>query len=185
MVRVLGISGSLRTGPYNTGPLPAAETSTPDDRVIEDAALHGIPHYDGDLEACDGIPEAVECLKTRSLESDARLRVTPVYNTGTPGVFKNVIDWLSPPGRAIPALSGDCPVAVAGASLGGFGTLLSQSAWLPALRTLVCRHWAVARLLVSRAGQAFSDNDTLLDDKVRTQPGGFVQGFAAQIRAAR
>lgn len=185
MVRVLGISGSLRTGPYNTGLLPAAQTSPPDDRVIEDAALHGIPHYDGDLEACDGIPEVVECLKARSLDSDALLRTTPECNTGIPHLFKNAINWISRPGSGIPALSGDRRVAVAGASLGDFGTFLSQSAWLPVLRTLGGRHWAGARLLVSRAGQAFNDNDTLLDDTVRAWPGGFVQGFAAQIRATR
>ena len=77
---------------------------------------------------------------------------------------------------------GDRPVAVLGASPGGFGTILAQNAWLPVLRTLGCRHWAGGRLLVSRAGQAFDPDGTLQDEKVRGQLAAFVAAFAADIR---
>jgi NAD(P)H-dependent FMN reductase len=51
---------------------------------------------------------------------------------------------------------GNRPVAVIGASQGGFGTILSQSAWLPVLRTLGTRAWFGGRLQVSRAATVSS-----------------------------
>ncbi|WP_101927671.1 MULTISPECIES: NADPH-dependent FMN reductase [Luteimonas] len=185
MIRILGISGSLRAGSYNTGLLRAAQAFSNDAMAIDAATLHGIPLYDGDVEARDGIPDAVESLKERILGSDGLLLVTPEYNNGIPGVFKNAIDWLSRPGSGIPALFGDRPVAVIGASPGGFGTILAQNAWLPVLRTLGAAHWAGGRLLVSRAGQVFDAEGSLRDDKVRAQLDAFVEGFAAHLRAAR
>lgn len=185
MVKLLGISGSLRAASYNTGLLRAAQTFASDDLTIDATTLHGIPLYDGDAEARDGIPAAVEALKAQILAADGLLLVTPEYNNGIPGVFKNAIDWVSRPGSGIPALFGDRHTAVIGASLGGFGTILSQTAWLPVLRTLGCRQWAGGRLLVSRAGQAFNEDGTLQDDKVRAQLGAFVQGFALHIRETR
>lgn len=185
MVKLLGISGSLRAASYNTGLLRATEGFASEALTIDAATLHGIPLYDGDVEARDGIPAAVETLKAQILASDGLLLFTPEYNNGIPGVFKNAIDWLSRPGSGIAALFGNRPVAVAGASPGGFGTLLAQTAWLPVLRMLGCRHWSGGRLLVSRAGQAFADDGTLEDEKVREQLGAFVQGFAAHIRETR
>ena len=182
MTRILGISGSLRAGSFNTALLRAAQELAPAGMALEVATLHGIPLYDGDLEQRDGSPPAVQALKAKVLASDGLLLATPEYNNGIPGVFKNAIDWLSRPGSGIPALFGDRPVAVIGASLGGFGTILAQTAWLPVLRTLGCRQWAGGRLLVSRAGQAFGEDGTLQDDKVRAQLGAFVQGFAAHLR---
>lgn len=185
MIRILGISGSLRAASYNTGLLRAAQAIALEGVTIEAATLHGIPLYDGDLEAREGIPAAVEALKARILASDGLLLLTPEYNNGIPGVFKNAIDWLSRPGSGIAGLFGDRPVAVAGASPGGFGTTLAQAAWLPVLRSLGCAVWAGGRLQVSRAGQAFDAQGALHDDTVRAQLAAFVQGFAAQIRATR
>jgi chromate reductase, NAD(P)H dehydrogenase (quinone) len=62
---------------------------------------------------------------------------------------------------AIPLYNGDeeaahgKPVAIAGASPGGFGTILSQNAWLPVFRTLGAELWSGGRLLVLRAGTVF------------------------------
>ena len=77
------------------------------------------------------------------------LLATPEYNNGIPGVFKNAIDWLSRPSSGVAALFGDKPVAVVGASPGGFGTILAQEAWLPVLRTLRTGTWFGGRLMVS------------------------------------
>src|SRR3546814_9200020 len=62
--------------------------------------------------------------------------VTPEYNNSLPGVFKNAIDWMTRPAADIARVFGGKPVAVIGASPGGFGTQLGQNAWLPVLRTL-------------------------------------------------
>lgn len=179
MTRILGISGSLRAASFNTALLRAAQQAAGDGIELEAATLHGIPLYDGDDEAANGIPEAVSALKERIVASDGVLLVTPEYNNGVPGVFKNAIDWLSRPANDIARVFGGRPFALVGASPGGFGTILSQDHWLPVLKTLGVDLWAGSKLYVSRAGQAFDANGELVDDKVRAQLADFVRGFAA------
>ena len=186
MTRILGISGSLRAGSFNTALLHAAQEEASGSEIEFDAAtLHGIPLYDGDAEARDGEPEAVAALKQRILASDGVLLVTPEYNNGIPGVFKNAIDWLSRPAADIARVFGDKPFALVGASPGGFGTILSQNHWLPVLKTLGVQLWAGNRLMVSRAGSAFDADGELVDAKLREQLAGFVQGFATFAAARR
>lgn len=181
MAKILGISGSLRAGSFNTALLHAARGMLPPGIELEVATLHGIPLYDGDLEQREGLPDAVLALKRKLLASDGLLLATPEYNNGIPGVFKNAIDWLSRPAAEIPALFGGRPVALLGASPGGFGTILAQDAWLPVLRTLGTRFWAGGRLLVSRAGQAFDADGRLVDERVRSQLAQFLVGYQAYI----
>src|SRR2546430_570864 len=95
MTKVLGISGSLRRGSYNSALLRAAARLMPEDSTLDVASLRGIPLYDGDVEA-QGIPAAVSQLKEAIIAADGVLLVTPEYNNSIPGVFKNAIDWLSP-----------------------------------------------------------------------------------------
>jgi len=95
MVKILGISGSLRALSFNTALLRAAQAAAGEGVQIEAATLHGIPLYDGDLEQRDGMPQAVREMKQRMLNNNGLLMVTPEYNNGMPGVFKNAVDWLS------------------------------------------------------------------------------------------
>ena len=74
------------------------------------------------------------------------------------------------------------PVAVIGASPGGFGTLLAQDHWLPVLRTLKTRPWFEGRLMVSRAKSLFDESGNLTDEETRKRLTDFVAGFAARIR---
>ena len=177
MTRLLGISGSLRSQSYNTALLRAAQRVAGEGVELEIATLHGIPLYDGDVEARDGIPEAVQALKARVLACDGLLLVTPEYNNGIPGVFKNAIDWLSRPNADIGKVFGGRKVAVVGASPGGFGTILAQDAWLPVLRTLGADFWSGGRLMVSRAGQAFDADGRLVDERMREALAGYLAGF--------
>lgn len=179
MIRILGVSGSLRAASYNTALLRAAQTVAADGVELAIATLHGIPVYDGDVEARDGIPQAVQDLKESIIACDGVLLATPEYNNSVPGSLKNAIDWLSRPAADIPKVFGNRPFAVIGASPGGFGTVLAQAAWLPILKTLGVRQWSGARLLVSRAAQAFDADGRLVDEAVVTQLGKFVKGFAA------
>lgn len=182
MTRILGISGSLRVKSYNTALLRAAQPLLGADVELDVATLHGIPLYDGDLEQREGLPAAVADLKQRVVASDGVLLVTPEYNNGVPGVFKNAIDWLSRPAADIPRVFGNRPFAVIGASPGGFGTVLAQNGWLPVLKTLGARHWSGGRLLVSRAHQVFDEQGELQDERVLKQLSEFLSGFASFIR---
>ena len=184
MTRLLGISGSLRAGSFNTALLRAAQSRLPPGVALEVTTLHGIPLYDGDLEAREGVPAAVAALKDKIAASDGVLLATPEYNNGIPGVFKNAIDWLSRPPADAARVFRDRPFAVVGASPGGFGTILAQSAWLPVLRTLGARFWSGGRLMVSRAGQVFDAEGTLADLKLGEQLDQFLAGFVAFASAS-
>jgi NAD(P)H-dependent FMN reductase len=179
--RLLGIAGSLRKGSYNAALLRAAAELAPAGTVVEIATIAGIPLYDGDLEREHGIPEPVATLKERLASADGLLVVTPEYNGSIPGVLKNAIDWLSRPASDIPRVFGDKPVAIMGATPGGAGTRLSQTAWLPVLRALGTRAWFGKQLYVSSASTVFDAEGKLVDDKLAKHLAGFMAGFAAFV----
>lgn len=176
MATIIGISGSLRRNSFNTALLRAAAEVAPEGTTLTTETVHGIPLYDGDEESAHGIPAAVTRLKDAIVAADGLLLVTPEYNNSFPGVFKNAIDWLSRPSDDIARVFGALPVAVLGASPGNFGTVLSQAAWLPVLRTLGTNPWFGGRLLVSRAGDVFKDG-AMVDQALRDRLADFVAGF--------
>jgi chromate reductase len=178
MTTILGLSGSLRSGSINSALLRVAATEMPAGATLEIGSIKGIPLYDGDVESSQGIPKAVADLKERIVAADGLLLVTPEYNNSIPGVFKNAIDWLSRPDSDIARVFGGRPVGVIGASPGGFGTLLSQTAWLPVLKTLRTAAYFGGRLQVSRAREVFNPEGELIDDKVREQLRKYLAGFA-------
>lgn len=180
-VKILAISGSLRRQSYNTALLHAIQALALPGITLEVATLHGIPLYDGDVEEKEGIPQAVNALKDRIVASDGLLLATPEYNNGIPGVFKNAIDWLSRPPADSDRIFSGRPVAVLGASPSGFGTILSQNAWLPVLRTLKTNYWTGGRLMVSRAHTQFDEQGGLKDENLRKQVREFVEGFAGFV----
>src|SRR5215469_7781594 len=181
MIKLLGMSGSLRRGSYNALLLRAATQLMPPDSTLEVASIRGIPLYDADVEA-QGMPPTVVQLKEAVVAADGVLLVTPEYNNSIPGVFKNAIDWLSRPPADIKRVFGGRPFAVMGASNGYFGTLLSQTAWLPVLRTLGTQTWFGARLTVSRAGGVFDESGALKDAAVEEQLKKFLEGYVAFVR---
>jgi NAD(P)H-dependent FMN reductase len=181
MTKVLGISGSLRRGSYNSALLRAAARLMPEDATLEVASLRGIPLYDADVEA-QGIPATVNQLKEAIIAADGVLLATPEYNNSIPGVFKNTIDWLSRPSSDIKRVFGGRAFALIGASPGGFGTTLSQVAWLPVLRTLGTQPWFGGRLLVSRVANVFDESGAIKDATLEEQLKQFLAGYVGFLR---
>lgn len=180
-MKIIGISGSLRRNSYNTALLRAARDLVPAQTAMEVHGIGGIPLYNADLESAEGIPAVVGKIKAAISAADGLLLVTPEYNNGIPGVFKNAIDWMSRPASDIPDVFGGRAVAVIGASPGGFGTILAQDAWLPVLRTLGMKAWWGGRLQISKAHAVFDDAGELIDADVRERLRVFLDGFRAFI----
>lgn len=121
-LRILGISGSLRKGSFNTAVLRAAVELAPADMRIEIGEIRDIPLYDEDLRA-QGVPAPVQRFRDAIAAADGLLVVTPEYNFSVPGVLKNAIDWASrPPSQPFAGK----PLAIMGASGGMSGTMRAQ-----------------------------------------------------------
>ena len=181
MTCLIGIAGSLRRQSYNRGLLRAASELMPAGAILTVAPIDDIPLYNGDDEAEHGVPAPVAALKDAIAAADGLLLATPEYNNSIPGVFKNAIDWASRPPGDIPRLFHGKPVAIVGASPGGFGTILAQNGWLPVIRTLGMTPWFEGRLLVSHAKQVFDEDATLTDEGARERLEAFLAGFVAFI----
>ena len=181
MIKLVGISGSLRKASFNTALLNNAAQLLPDNVVLEVRNLHGIPLYDGDVEAAQGIPEAVAELKAAIEHADGVILATPEYNNGIPGVFKNAIDWASRPPSDIDRVFKGRHFAIMGASPGGFGTILSQNHWLPVLRTLGVELWTGGRLMVSRASKTFDADGNIGDPEMREQIRTYLAAFVTYL----
>jgi chromate reductase len=174
MTRILALSGSLRKGSYNSALLRAARDLYPE--AIRIGSIGEIPLYNADLESAE-FPATVEKLKQQVAAADGLLLASPEYNNSVPGVLKNAIDWLSRPSPSIRNVFRDRPVAVFGASPGGFGTISAQTAWLPVWRTLGARHWSGGRLLVSHADKKLVEHGVSNDPDLRGRLEAFVSGF--------
>ena len=183
MVKLIGLSGSLRKGSFNSAVLCAAAAAMPGDSELRIESIAGIPLYNGDDEAANGVPDSVTRIKDAIGAADGFLLVTPEYNNSVPGVTKNAIDWLSRPPADIRRVFGGKAVALAGASPGGFGTILSQNAWLPVFRTLGCDLWSGGRLMVSRASGLIDANGEISDAATRDNIAKFMKGFVDYVRA--
>jgi chromate reductase len=125
IVRVLGISGSLRADSYNSQLLHAAREFLPNEVELEVFdGLRELPAYDQDLDN-DGVSAPVQALREAIGAADVLLIATPEYNGSIPGLLKNAIDWASRP-RGSASLA-DKPVAVIGATTGSFGGVWAQA----------------------------------------------------------
>jgi chromate reductase len=121
-IRVLGISGSLRQGSFNSAALRAAQELVPEGLAIDFFDLSPIPFFNDDVYQ-KGFPPPVQDLRRRIKEADALLIATPEYNYSVPGVLKNAIDWVSrPPDQPFDGK----PIAIFGASPSFTGTVRAQ-----------------------------------------------------------
>ena len=180
MTTIIGISGSLRKGSYNSGLLRAAVETAPEGCTVDVASIKGIPLYDGDAEETEGIPEVVAEIKGRIEKADGLLLVNSI-----PGVFKNAIDWLSRPPQDRAKTFGDKPVGFMGASQGPYGTINAQTAWLPVMRVLNMRVWFGKQLYVGGAMNLFDESGNLVDEKMKKRVASYMSAFAEHVASQK
>jgi len=178
VIRILGISGSLRRDSHNTSLLrAAAEAAGPDIELELHEGLKQIPPYDED----DDIhprPASVARLNEAIANADAVLFATPEYNSSIPGQLKNAIDWVSRP--VATNVLRNKPVAVVGASTGGFGAVWAQAELRKVLATLGARVLDV-ELPVPHAHTRF-EQGALTDEEIRASLAEMLEALAAEVR---
>jgi chromate reductase len=162
-MKIVGLSGSLRKGSYNSAALRAAQALVPEGTTIEIAEIGDLPLYDDDVRAA-GYPASVERLRRQLTEADAVLFVTPEYNYSVSGVLKNAIDWASrPPNQPFDGK----PVAIMGASGGLFGTARAQYHLRQMLVFLNAFPVNKPEVMIGQAQNKFDEAGNLTDEPTR------------------
>ena len=122
-MNIVGISGSLRKGSYNTALLRAAQKLAPD-LNIEILNYDAVPVFNQDLEET-AFPQIVKDLRAKITTADGVLIAVPEFNRTPAGSLKNFLDWSSRP-ESEPNPWTHKPVAIVGASSGARGAVLAQ-----------------------------------------------------------
>jgi chromate reductase len=180
MLKILGISGSLRRESHNTNLLRAAAQLLPPGVELEVYdGLREVPPYDADLDVEPQDP-AVARLREAIADADGVLIATPEFNGSIPGVLKNALDWAS---RPFPdsSLRGK-PVSVVGASTGLFGAVWAQAETRKVLG-VIGADVLEGELPVGQADSAFSDDGRLADDDLHAALDELVHMLAARAGA--
>lgn len=173
-MRLLVFAGSTRLQSYNRklAKVAAAMAREAGAEVTHiELADFDVPLYNADLEA-RGTPPDVVRLKQLGADHPAWIICAPEYNGSYPALLKNTLDWISSPIKSDPAWSDGFRstrgkvVGMLSASPGALGGVRSQSHLAPLLLNL--RFWvAPASYGVSRAGEAFTPQGDLVDERAR------------------
>ena len=164
--QLVGISGSLREGSFNTMLLKAASQVLPFNVSMEIISIEDIPLYNADLDlpSAKQRPQPVEHFRKMLTDADGILISSPEYNYSIPGGLKNAIDWASR-GEDSPLLRK--PVAVIGATTGLWGTTRMQLAFHNVFLFLDMKPVYKPEVLVAQAEKKFDKNGNLIDEMAK------------------
>lgn len=163
-IRIVGFSGSLRTGSYNTAALKVAQSLAPEGVSIDIVDISQLPLYNNDADR-DGPPEAVKTFLAQVANADGFLFVTPEYNYSVSAPLKNAIDWAS---RGRPQPFNDKAAAIMGASMGALGTARAQY-HLRQIGVFLNLHFVnKPEVMIGAAHTKFDAEGNLTDETTRT-----------------
>ena len=190
---LLVLPGSSRAGSLN---LTLARAAT---RIAEgqgasvrllDLRTLGLPVYDGDIEASQGVPAGAGELIDAIVHADAVLVVTPEYNGFPTPLVINAFDWLSRAQAAgnrpagLQATAGK-PAGLLSASPGPLGALRSMNFLRQYLQMAFAMVVNPRQHALSRADQAFDGAGELKEEKARQAVEGVVASLLQLARALR
>jgi len=180
-MRVLAISGSLRSESNSTALLRALREEAPEGVDVELwRGLKEIPPYDADDDVVPG-PDAVVELRELVREVDAVFFATPEYNSSVPGALKNALDWASRPMGTSAFFNK--PVAVISSSAGAFGGVWAAAELRKVLGAMGARV-TEAELAVGHAHEKLGDDGELADEDVRQGLRDALDTLAAAVSPA-
>jgi chromate reductase len=164
-MRVLALSGSLRTASTNTAALEALRLLAPVGvEIVVYRDIGALPPFNPDDDD-DAPPQTVVSLRSLVGSSDGLLIAAPEYAHGVPGALKNALDWLV----ASDAFPGK-PVALVNTAPRAFH---AQSALRETLATMSARLIADAFVALPLTGQVLDAEGIVANPR-----------FAAMLREA-
>ncbi|MFE7777052.1 NADPH-dependent FMN reductase [Streptomyces sp. NPDC057445] len=181
-LRVLVLSGSLRTGSTNSrlaalvASLVGRAGATADLAHLRD---FDTPSYDGDAETAQGPPAGAVALRDRIEAAHAFVMASPEYNASVPGVVKNAIDWVS---RLRPQPFKDKQTLLVSASPSMVGGNRGLWALRVPLEHLGARVYP-DMFSLAQAHQAFTDDGDLIDTRLQERLAATVSSFLDLVEA--
>ena len=171
-MRILAISGSLRSQSSNSRLLDAAAAVAPADiHFIRYEGLSTLPHFNPDIEA-HRLPATVAELRALVAQADAIIISSPEYAHGVPGSLKNALDWLVS-GVELPGK----PVALFNASPNG---TYAHAALVEILTTMSARVIAAATVTLPLGAKNLDTAGMIADRSTAT---ALQAGIAALVGA--
>lgn len=178
-LKIVAISGSLRSGSYNTMLLHVLKEMASETMTMNIVNLKGIPVYDGDDEAASGVPGLVQDLAEQIRAAHGVLIATPEYNFSIPGGLKNATDWIS---RVKNQPFKDKRVGIVGAAGGPLGTARSQYHLRQNLVGLEAQTMPKPEMFVGSAPSKFDGSGNLTDEESSKFFRMWLDGFEAWVR---
>ena len=179
--RLIGMSGSLRTGSYSNAVLATLREKFAGRADLELYDLAPIPLYNQDFEG-DKRPPVVKKLLVDIADADGLVLCAPEFNHSIPGVLKNAIDWASRP--AFESVLAYKHVAVMATSRGPLGGARCLEHMRIALDSCLSRI-ALAREVIISATDSKIRDGRLVDEISLGFACGAVEALIAEIRLWR
>jgi chromate reductase, NAD(P)H dehydrogenase (quinone) len=177
-VRLIGMSGSLRTGSYSNAILETLREKFAGRADLAVYDLAPIPLYNQDFEG-DKRPAAVKKLLADIADADGLVLCAPEFNHSIPGVLKNAIDWASRP--AFQSVLAYKHVAIMATSRGPLGGARCLEHMRVALDSCLSRI-ALAREVMICGTEAKIEDGRLVDETSLGFACGAVEALIREIR---
>ncbi len=174
-MKILGISGSLRSGSLNTRLLEAAAAALRGPHHLELADLRQIPLFNEDLEQPEK-PPAVQGLLEQIAAADALLLATPEYNHSVPAVLKNALDWASRP--AFKSVLRGKPAGILSAAPSPVGGARAQMHLQDILSSILTPVYPAPDYLLFVQADTFDSQGVLSDATAKRRLERFINEFA-------
>jgi len=177
VVRVLAISGSLRSASSNSALVHAVSLLAPVGiEVSIYRELADIPPFNPDLDT-DAAPAAILRLRAALKACDAILISSPEYAHGVPGVLKNALDWVVGSGELI-----DKPTALINTSARATHAYASLQ---ETLTTMSARVVGEASMTIALDGAVWDASGIAQDPRLSALLTSALAALARCTRAAR
>jgi chromate reductase len=180
-LRLIGMSGSLRTGSYSNAVLETLREKFAGRADFQIYDLAPIPLYNQDFEG-EARPPVVKRLLADIAEADGLVLCAPEFNHSIPGVLKNAIDWASRP--AFQSVLAYKHVAIMATSRGPLGGARCLEHMRVALDSCLSRI-ALAREVIITAAETKCRDGRLVDETSLGFACGAVEALLGEIRLWR
>lgn len=174
-MKVLLISGSLRSASYNSAIIAHLAKQLQDKEGVEAEVFEGLdklPIFSPDLDKhdldVDDSPQVVRSFRKNVALADCVVIATPEYAFEIPGGLKNALDWLVSSGELV-----DKPVGIITASTSSMGGESANEVLTKLAGILSAK--VEARLCVARVNKKVDENGKIIDTQLLQEQQNFLK----------